>query len=161
MFVDLVVDANILGLSENPAMPEYDTCRSLLTELIQSSVLLVVDEGFSLVEADNRSIIGREYLDHARSGSLGYALLLACATSGRLRHVSTSVSDADRRFINRTINRNSRDRVYVKVALRSVSKALATNDWDDFDVEARRALNRRFELAVLAAHECLEELTAA
>ena len=161
MIDELVIDANIFGLSDNPAMPEMPTCRKLLEFLLSSHVILVVDEDFSLDSALNKSRIGHEYMNHARHGTLGFALLVKCATSQRIRYVDTSVNDADRRFLKRALPRNTHDRIYVPVSMRASSRVLATNDWDDFTVKARTDIGRRLGVRAIPAHECLAEVTAA
>lgn len=65
MITDVVVDTNVWVHASNPGEQRFEAALEFLEKLLYSaSILLCVDEGFSLDEASNRSLIGREYLDN-------------------------------------------------------------------------------------------------
>lgn len=161
MLVDCVVDANIWGHAQNPSVPEFDSAVRFVGHLREAAVVLCVDEGFSLVEQENRSIIGHEYLQQLSSGSPAFAVLAHLAATGRVRFVSAKVSRGDRDRIRNLVRRNTRDQHYVRVTCNTTDRVLVSHDNDDLAPDVRDALQSRLNVEVLDAHNCCDRIEAA
>lgn len=151
MLSDVVLDANVLGHSQNPEVAEFHDSRALVAALRDGAVVLVVDEGFSLVESENRSILGHEYRAQIRAGSDAFYLLMECFAGLRGKWVSSRVNDADRRKVNREVAANTRDRLYVRIAINSDSRTLVSHDFSDFSAVCRQRLKSQVLVDVITA----------
>lgn len=161
MLIDVVVDANVWGHSQNPQNDNFEAANQLIEDLATSDCILCVDEGFSLNEADNRSIIGREYLDQLRFSSPGFQLIAALGSRGRIRFVSSSVKRESRDAIKRIVGHNTRDQLYVRVTFNTEDRHLVSHDFDDLAVDDRRELRKGIGVVVVNAAACCEALRAA
>lgn len=139
MLDDIVVDTNVWAHADNPTELRQADAIELLTDLAAADTKICVDEGFSLVESENRSKIGSEYLAHLSGLPLASALIATLASSGRVAMVTTSVSDPVRRTINRLI-RDPSDRVFAKVAHNASSGVLCSHDFAHYPPRVRKSL---------------------
>lgn len=157
MLKDVVIDTNILMHASDPRQKFQGACVAFLKGIESSEIKICVDEGFSVRESDNRSIIGSEYLRHIRYGSLSYAVIFNLATKRRIKVLSKSVPKDVKRKIERSIN-NRHDRVYVKITYNSLSKALISHDFDDISQKVRDDLKDSFSLSIVIADVGVELL---
>jgi hypothetical protein len=153
MLADVVVDTNVWAHADNPNEPRQTDAIAFLTDLLGGTTEVCVDPGFSLVESENRSKIGSEYLAHLSALPFASATLATLSNSGRVSFVSTAVPDRVRRIINRVIC-DSSDRVFVKVAHNTNSGVLCSHDYTHMPPGARVRL-RPFQVEVLSAAEAL------
>lgn len=154
---DIVLDTNVLMHCDNPTEIRCENARALVKALVESKTSLCVDEGFSRLEADNRSRIGSEYLEKLKSGSLGNALVARLAQTGRIAFVSTTVTNRIRRIVTRYVTDKS-DRVFAKVAANSVERVLVSHDFAAFSNNVRSTLKRDAQITVEAAAESVSRL---
>jgi len=157
MLHDLVLDTNVLVHASNPDCQFHAACGDLLTRLLEVATSLCVDDGFSLIEADNRSLIGHEYLQHLRFGMVGFAVVSHLAGTGRVRMVSKAVNASLSKRLNILIP-VKRDRTFVKVAANSEERVLGSHDFADFSVGVRKELLGSAKVRILAAAEVAAEL---
>jgi hypothetical protein len=157
MLVDIVLDTNVLVQAHNPEAPHYGFCCELIYEMTNCQTLLCVDEGFNLVEANNRSVIGREYREHLRYGMVGFTLIQYLATSLRVKFVSAHVAQNVAQRINRRVA-SGPDRVFLRVAFNSQERTLASHDFNDIPEVVRDQLRNRIGLIVLAAEDAAAAL---
>ena len=150
MLLDIVLDTNVLVHADNPEELRHQTSRALLAELANCVTRLCVDEGFDVIEANNRSIIGAEYLKHLRFGMLGYELVRHLAGSLRVKQVSRNVPQSVLRHITRQVPKGP-DRTFLRVAFNSESKTLACHDFDDVPITVRARLQRSIGLQIIDA----------
>lgn len=119
---------------------------------MNSEEILCMDEGFSLIEAENKSFIGYEYLKHIRFGMQGYALILKLVQDNRIDFVTKQVPAPASKTINRTGIKKS-DRIFVKVAYNSSEQILITHDYEDFSTSIRAFLHDKLSIRVIDANE--------
>ena len=153
---DVAVDTNVFAHADNPNEIRQADAVEFLSAFLESDALLLVDADFSLIEHENRSAIGSEYLQHiiAVALPLASATLARLASSSRILEISAAVPNHIRRRINQLVADPS-DRVFVKVALNGESKVLCSHDFKHLSVRVRGEL-RSLSIAVLDANEaCL------
>ncbi len=149
---DLVVDTNVLMHASNPTEARFADCVAFLERLIESTTALCVDEGFSVVEADNRSLIGTEYLTHLVHGAMGHSVVTHLAQTGRVVERSTRLAVAGARKLNQLIS-NKRDRTFVRVAANSTDRTFVSHDFRDFPKKKRATVKKELAVTVLTAAE--------
>lgn len=150
MLSDIVIDTNILMHADNKSETRREHCCRFLDALRHSDTRLCLDEGFDPDEARNRSQIYGEYRKHLRPGMLGFALVAHLARSRRIKTVSRQVSNHAAQKIRQSV-RNPQDRIYLRVALNSSSKTLASHDFDDFAPRIREKLRRDICVTIITA----------
>lgn len=151
---DIVVDSNVfVHCSGEPGASQCDMSVSFVTALVACETVCRIDEGFSVNEAKNRSLIGAEYLAVIHAGTLGYQVLFRLATTQRLvPHRVTPKADvrAAKRQIDQLI-RKKRDRTFLLAAVMSDDRVLVTHDYEDFQVSKRETIRRQLDVAVVDA----------
>jgi predicted nucleic acid-binding protein len=140
MLADVVIDTNVLMHAANPQEPTRDEALSFLERLRTVKTSICVDKGFGMKGA-NTSRIGHEYRTHLTPGSPGYAFIVFVATNQRLKMLSGAVEVAIARKINQRVPKPS-DRVFIRVAINSESKKLASHDFADFTRDTRQFLSK-------------------
>lgn len=156
MISELVLDTNVLAHCCNPNEPRRKEALELVLAIQHSSTSLCVDDGFSIVESQNRSIIGAEYMAHLVYGSLGLYLIQFLAVNGRVRVYPKRPPHDIARRINRVI-RNAHDRAFVGVAWHSSERVLVSHDYTDFDHDKRIHLSSELGVDVIDSRQCLDE----
>lgn len=153
MIADIVVDTNIFVHANNAGdLNRQRHSLEFLQALQASQTCLCVDEGFNyLDEAQNRSRIASEYLEHVRGGMYGQYLLQFLAATGRIVVVAKRVPrDVSRKISQQVPNRG--DCVFVRVAHNSKGKSLVSHDQRDFPVRVRRMLRNDIGVECLHAN---------
>jgi len=150
VLADIVLDTNVLMHADDPEEIRHQMSRALLRELSTCATHLCVDEGFDVNEANNRSIIGSEYLKHLRFGMFGYELVRHLASSLRVKQVPRKVPQRVSAHIQRQVPQGP-DRTYLRVAYNSENKTLACHDFDDVPNAVRVRLQKAIGLEILDA----------
>jgi predicted nucleic acid-binding protein len=150
---DLVIDTNVLLHAQNPNERRCAAARTLLRKLLKSSTKLCIDDGFSIKPANNRSMIGGEYLDKLMHGSIGYAVLVELLRVSRVRQVPRRPGNKEAKKINQLI-RTRRDRTFVGVTCNSDERVLVSHDFRDFQISKRRLLRKSLNVHIVEAEEC-------
>jgi len=150
MLADIVLDTNILVHAHNPEELRHDDCIALVQQMTTCATHLCVDEGFDLNEANNRSVIGSEYIKHLGYGTVGHALITRLASSLRVKYVSPRVPPNVSREIMKQV-RKGPDRTFVKIAFNSQDKTLASHDFNDISEGVRSRLRRSNGLQIVDA----------
>ncbi len=156
MLRDVVIDTNVWAHADNPNELRQRDAIAFVTALLGAATVLCVDEGFSLVESENRSKVGNEYLTHLAALPFASAALATLAGSGRLAFLDGRVPDAVRRMINRLVY-DPTDRIFVKLAHCADSGVLCSHDYTHLPNDVRAKL-RRVGVDVLSAKEAGELL---
>jgi predicted nucleic acid-binding protein len=154
MLADIVIDTNVLMNASNPSEPRINESNSLLQELLTSNTCLVVDEGFNMDAALNRSLIGAEYIQKLRFGMVGYSVVTKLASSKRLKPVSRMAPRREQRIINQLI-RNRRDRTFLSVSYNSTEKVLVSHDFTDFQIDKRNKIRQNLGVDIITASESI------
>ena len=158
MLSELVIDTNVLAHCHNTIEPRAADALRLTKAIIAGNQVLCVDEGFSMEEARNRSLIGAEYLKHLRVGTPGYAMVAHLAQRKRIRSVpKRPTSSRAKRRIDQII-RNTSDRAFVGVAWHSAEHVLVSHDFTDFDQAKRDTIAREIGVEIVEAVECCRRL---
>jgi len=134
---DMVIDTNVLMHASNPNEGRFEHAVQFLERLLQVATLLCVDEGFDVLEAKNRSLIGAEYLNNLVHGALGHTVVTHLAKSGRMSVVPRQASRPQTRVVTQMI-RKPRDRTFVRVAINSRDHVFVSHDYNDFSNEKRQ-----------------------
>ena len=150
---DLTIDTNVLLHSCNSIEPRCAHSVALLTNLLKGSASLAIDPGFSVVSAQNRSLIGGEYLEKLVPGSLPNAVIAHLASSGRIMECTTTVASQLSKKLNQLIA-NRRDRTFVRVCTNSAGKTLVSHDFEDFTLPKRKAIGKLFGITIVEAEGC-------
>jgi hypothetical protein len=149
---DLVVDTNVLVHAENPGEERCNDSRNFLWALYGAEALVCVDKGFSLDDAQNRSFIGREYLDNVPYGSLAFAVVRELAQLNRIRFLEKRAPQPEQQRIEQMIYKTT-DRVFLAVACNSVSRVLVSHDFEDFPLQRRSQISSELDVDILEACE--------
>jgi predicted nucleic acid-binding protein len=161
MPVDIVIDTNVMVHADNEQEPKQPHCLNLLNLVSGSTIELCIDDGFSLIEAQNTSHIGLEYLKHLRIGMTGYTLMLKLLSEDRIQFLPKKIPAAINKKINQTGIKKS-DRIFVKIAYNSNDKILVTHDYVDFTDNIREIIDDEIDVKVIeAVAYCGENITAA
>lgn len=150
---DITVDTNVLMHSCNPGESRHAASAEFIQGLLASDVCVAIDDGFSVNETENRSLIGAEYLAKLVPGSLPFQALRQLALTGRMIAISARLDPHASKRLNRMIS-NRRDRTFVKVCANSSGKTLASHDFQDFTQVMRDQLRTTFSVRVLEACDC-------
>jgi hypothetical protein len=150
---DLTLDTNVLLHSCNPIEGRHGASIEFLHCLLGCTTKLAIDEGFSLDPAQNRSLIGGEYLAKIVPGTLPSAVLTQLALTGRVTTFKSSVNAQAAKKLNQMVA-NRRDRTFIKVCANSVGRIFVSHDFDDFPPQKRKELGKIFALEVLEAVHC-------
>ena len=154
---DLVIDTCTLKHANDPKSKYFESSVEFINLLFNNDVNCTVDEGFSMIEAENASYIGFEYIKHLQPGSLGYRLITNLALVGRIDFVSNKPPNNIKNYIEQII-RNKKDRMFLRVAYNSNEKVLVSHDFTDYQIKKRRTIRRELEVSVVIAKEINNEL---
>jgi predicted nucleic acid-binding protein len=154
MLSDAVVDTNVFVHCQNQDVPCHAECMEFVLGLRESHVNLCVDEGFSMEQDKNKSLVGYEYLKHIRFGSVSYAVLIVILQQQRLRELPRRPTPAQSKLINQMI-RNKHDRAFLGLAVNSTSRVLVSHDETDFQKPKRGAIKKKLCVKVLFSKEAL------
>lgn len=149
---DIVIDTNVLVHANNPEVPRQGDSINFIENLLASELEICVDEGFNIIESNNRSHIGHEYHTHLVFGMLGFAFLAQMAQSNRIKIISKKVNQKIDKMLKQRISNNG-DKVFVKITINSSKKILISHDFDDFPKNIRSFLKDSFDIEVLTASE--------
>lgn len=149
---DLTIDTNVLMHCDNPNEDRFDDARAFIEAFLESETALCVDEGFSLDEAQNRSHIGQEHLEHLVPGNLGYQAIVKVAQTTRVKLTKKKMSLRDIQQLNRLVH-DKTDRPFVRVAKNSGSRVLVSHDFLCFSETVRREVRRELGVQVVCASE--------
>jgi hypothetical protein len=138
---DLVIDTNVLVHAQNPGERRFKDSVQFVESLLGCKAQLCVDPGFSAVESANRSLIGGEYLDKLRVGSIGYSALVMLIGAGRVREVPRAADRAANKKILQLV-RKKRDRTFLSVAWGTSEKLLVSHDYEDFQEKKRAEIRK-------------------
>src|SRR5439155_16995687 len=128
---DIVIDTNVFLHAQNPNEQRFAASGRLLELLLRVKTALCVDPGFSLDEARNRSLIGAEYLEKIRFGSIGYATLIQISLGNRIKLVERQI-DQRYRASFREWRLKPRDQTFLAVAIKGQNQVLVINDFATF-----------------------------
>jgi predicted nucleic acid-binding protein len=155
VLADIVIDTNVLVHASSPTVAYQQAALLLLNALELGSTALCVDEGFDVVEARNRSLIGGEYYENLVTGMIGFAIVATLANTGRLSQVSKRVPTHVAARIRRLVPRKPRDRTFVHVAINAKEHILVSHDFDDFGPSVRSKLLSAVEVEVVTAYDAI------
>lgn len=154
---DVTVDTNVLMHACNPIEVRCQDSIAFIGELLASSTGLAIDEGFSTDPAQNRSLIGAEYLEKLVPGSFSASAIIQLALSGRIVVVASKISPQQSKKLNQMV-KNRRDRTFVKVAANSAGNHLISHDYLDFAEQKRKAILKEFGVSMIDASTCKNQL---
>lgn len=148
----IVIDTCTLKHSADPKCKYFLESIEFINKLQNNTVDCIVDEGFSLIETDNTSYIGFEYIKHLQPGTLGFELIKYLALNERIQFVSNNVPNNTKKYIERII-RNKKDRIFLRVTYNSVDKILASHDFTDYQARKRKFIKRELNILIATAGE--------
>ncbi len=157
MLRDVVVDTNVFRHAANPKDDYWHPSLTFLKVLLDADTLLCVDKGFHLSCGEHKSVVGYEYHEHMRFGSIGLEVLKKLAVQQRIKQVPRRAPQQIARRINQLI-RSKKDRVFLGVAYNSCDKTLVSHDFTDFQVRKRPVIKRKIGVLVGTAAECCSAL---
>jgi len=101
---DIVVDTNVFVHAGTPEMELWQKpSLEFLTALLGCTTKLCVDEGFSLDESSNRSLMGLEFLENLQYGSPGMNIIVALAGAERIKFLPSKVETGIAKKINQAV----------------------------------------------------------
>lgn len=153
----IVIDTCTLKHASDSKSKYFTSSCEFIERMSAGNVKCTFDEGFSLNPTENRSYIGLEYLTHLKPGTLGYILVAELLISGRYEIVSNRVPQNTRRAIEQMI-RNKKDRMFLRVAINCSDRLMASHDFTDYQVNKRKTIRKRFDVAIETAEEIIARL---
>lgn len=155
--VDVVLDTCTL-VHANAIDNDYqEHSEQLIQRILESELFIVVDEGFNLNEALNKSYIGLEYLTHLKPGMLGYTMVSCLAQAGRIKFIEPSLPTAKKQYVIRKVI-NKKDRHFLYVTMTSTDRSLVSHDFTDYSVDKRIEIKKDLKVNIYVAEEYLELL---
>jgi hypothetical protein len=152
MLEDITLDTNVLMHADDPRQSRRPASQALLRNVLDSTCLLCLDEGFDLSPSRNRSLIAAEYLQNLRVGGLGYALVATLAASNRVRELPRSVPGGSGNIIRRLIIDRT-DRKFLAVAYGSDSRTMYSHDFTHFPKRVRVSAAKELGVTIMAADD--------
>lgn len=149
---ELVIDTCTLKHANDPKSKYFEHSVDFINRMYGNQVNCIVDEGFSMIESENKSYIGLEFIKHLQPGTLGYELVTFLALNLRIDFVSNKVPNGIKHFIEQTI-RNKKDRMFLRVAFNAADKTLASHDFTDYQIRKRRTIKSRLDVSIVTAEE--------
>lgn len=150
MLVDLVVDTNVLMHADDPRQAHQADALGLLTDLVEGTTVICVDEGFDVDEAKNASLIGGEYFARLTAAHTATAVLAHLFAGGRIAMRSRSVGPAIKKCIEQSV-RTKRDRTFLFVTHNSAEALFCSHDYRDMQRAKRRMLRDRAGIRIMGA----------
>ena len=147
---DLVIDTNVWVHAQNPAETRFDSSVDLLKLLLESEVTICVDVGYDLNESKNASAICCEYFKHISYGSIGLAIFVQLASSGKIKQLQKRSKQNISRKINQLVA-NKVDRIFLNVAYNSEDKYLVSHDYRDFQIRKRKTIKKDLTISIVEA----------
>ena len=152
MLKDIVIDTNVLMHADNVSSGRDKEAVGLLVAMLSSKTVLCLDVASGGKDDPDSSLIRQEYSDSLDGGGLGSHFVTQMVNEGRISYVSREVQAGVGRWINQRI-RNKRDRTFVRAAINSSEKVLASHDYLDFGASMRKDLSKHIQVDVLDAGE--------
>ena len=152
MLKDIVIDTNVLMHADNVSSGRDKEAVDLLVAMLSSNTALCLDVASGGEEYSGSSLIRQEYSERLDGGGLGTQFVTQMASEGRISYVSREVEAGIRKWINQSIG-NTRDRTFVRAAINSSEKVLASHDYLDFRASVRKELWKKVQVDVLDAGE--------
>jgi predicted nucleic acid-binding protein len=156
LLVDIVLDTNVLVHAKNRNSPFNDHSNALLEALRSGSTVWLMDEGFDIDEATNKSRIYSEYRSKLVASDVGLATLATLARTGRVRMVP-ACSREHRDLIRRWI-KDAADRYFVRTACESTEKTFVTHDDRSMPQRSRNALKEKLRIVFVDAAEAHSQI---
>ena len=152
MPIDLTIDTCVLMHASDKRQPHQEAASQLINRILNSDIIICVDEGFVLEFSLNKSHIGAEYLEHLRFGTLGYILVATLAAKRRVKELPRRTKD-NRDKIIRQLVFDSTDRKFLAVACNSSSHILYSHDGGFVNTPTRHGAATRLSVKILTAGE--------
>jgi predicted nucleic acid-binding protein len=150
--IDIVIDTCTLKNASDSKSKYFEYSIEFIDKMLKNEIKCIVDEGFSLIEIENKSYIGLEYLKHLQPGTLGFKLVTHLASTDRMNFVSKDIPNNDKNFIEQKI-RNKKDRMFLRVTYNSKTKILASHDFTDYQINKRKLLRKKLSISIVTAKE--------
>jgi len=154
---DIVIDTNVLLHTHNKKNKYYQSANDTLKLVLKRDLYLCIDDVFNVEEAKNTSTIGSEYYNKIRTGTFAYAFLMDRLLKGKYIQIIKKNYKQVKLDLNKMIKRgeikNHHDIAFVITAYGSQDKLLVSNDYDDFNNENRKYIQKRFQVSILNSVE--------
>lgn len=147
---EIVVDTNVFMHASNTICEYSSSAVDLMAQLIESKVLLCVDDIFDSNEALNTSHIASEYFRFLVPGSIGHTTLLAIISNGRVKSYCKKDFTSQKRRITKMI-RDKTDVVFICIAYASSDKTLISNDFEDMVKKKRKVIYKDFNVNTITS----------
>lgn len=159
MLAHLTVDTNVLEHSGNPENEFFAEALAFVEALLVSQTKICFDPPQpNISQPFNKSKIANEYLLRLSPVTLGYRVVVSLLSTGRLQLVEPDKSQAAHKQLKKLVPNNSRDLIFVKVALGSATRTLASHDFKDFPNKVRQSLSRHFGITIVVARVVTPQL---
>lgn len=152
MLFDVVVDTNVFLHSVDPRQAMCVAAQQFLNSLREGKTHLCIDEGFSLDESRNRSIIGSEYFDKIRFVNPAFQIIVALGRGGKILQLSRVVDAGMSRTIIQLVP-DKTDRVFIRVCCNSQCLTFVSHDFCDLPQGTRQKLRTKVGVRCLTARD--------
>jgi hypothetical protein len=149
---DIVLDANILGHAGNPTSHFFDSAVSVIQQVLDSDLILQLDDTGKAKPAMETSNLYREYQNCIVPQSLASSFLVAMLLSGRVEFQPRPKRDIWKKCQTH-VPRNNGDAIVLGVAVLSESRDLVSNDLNDFSHQVRRDIKRSLRVHIRTSDE--------
>jgi predicted nucleic acid-binding protein len=154
---DIVIDTNVLLHTHNKENKYYQSANETLKLVLKRDLSLCLDDVFDIEESKNTSTIGSEYYEKIRSGTFAYFFLMDRFSKGKYVQIIKKNHKQVKQDLNKMIKKgeikNHHDIAFVITAYGSQDKMLVSNDYDDFNNENRKYIQKRFQVSILDSDE--------
>ncbi|WP_333695483.1 hypothetical protein [Flavobacterium sp.] len=149
---DIVIDTCTLVHADNPESDYFEHSVDFINRMTANTILCTVDEGFDMNDPVHSSYIALEYIKHLKPTSLGYYLMIHIAQNSRFNFVSIKVPQKEKKVVEQKI-RNKKDRHFLRVAINSNDKILASHDFTDYQKSKRKYFKKEMGIEIVTAEE--------
>ena len=149
---ELVVDANVLAHSGNPANRYFDSALEIIIGLVESDDLLALDDTGKDAPNAATSNLYREYVESISPVSLA-ASVLATLLSGERVNFYPRPGRQTWTKCKQLVPRNNNDAIVIGIGACTGDNIVISNDFADFPVRVRSQTKKTLGVTILCSDE--------
>jgi hypothetical protein len=151
---EIVIDTNVLVHACNHDSPYFESAVSLVTELPGVECVLALDDSGKSAPNQSTSHLYNEYSACMNPLQLPMIVLASLLSAGRVHfYPRLKTTSTEWKYCCRIVPRNKHDRVVLGVAVLCREHTLVSNDFDDFNEDARDVALEKLSVRILDSEE--------
>lgn len=149
---EIVIDANVLAHALNPDNEYYESARHLVSSLLDSELVLALDDTGKDAPLLQTSNLYREYTECLSGASVSREVINALASSGRVVFHARPPRNVWRQC-RQLVPGNNNDAIVLGIGVQADRHEIITNDYADFHRSMRREARTTIGVTILDSTE--------